>query len=42
MTYLWVLVLMCGIEGIIANVFACRYDNADHWDSFRNFLVHNK
>jgi hypothetical protein len=19
-----------------------RYDNADHWDSFRNFLVHNK
>ncbi|KAI4850850.1 peroxisomal membrane protein 4 [Aureobasidium sp. EXF-8845] len=40
MTYLWVLIVL--LEGIIANVFGCRYDNADHWDSFRNFLVHNK
>lgn len=40
MTYLYVDDVEKG-EGIIADTYD-RYDNADHWDSFRNFLVHNK
>ena len=24
-----------------ADVVGDRYTNADHWDGFRNFLVHN-
>ena len=29
-----------GINGTLTDMCA-RYTNADHWDSFRNFLIHN-
>lgn len=41
MVYMYVFPSLYLRKGHAAN-FSLRYSDSDHWDSFRNFLVHNK
>ena len=42
MKYMYVSTIPCFLTLFADIVPAIRYLNADHWDSFRNFLIHNQ